>query len=144
MARVYDYNSFSSNKIGSERGAYTFGCELKYIDIDIHNRPDEYANISDSKVFVEYSVNLDIRKAGIDAVNFSINTIELEFSVDDHPNPIKEFDIDLTPGSTIDIGQVMADVKNSPIPTDPTGIKIDMNGSTDSKKFNVYVSFGKD
>jgi len=142
MSRIYDYSSFSSSNTGSSRGEYAFGLPLKYVDIDIYNRPDEYANIEDAKVFIEYSVNLEVQKECIAGINFLVNSVELEFSVDDYPNPIKQFDIDLIPGKTIDIGQMKSDIGENPIPTNPTGIKINMNMSTDPKKFDVIVSFG--
>lgn len=142
MGRVYDYNQFSFSKTGANRGDYSFGHELKYIDIDIHNRPEEYENISDSKAFINYSVSLEVRKIGIESIFFNVDSVELEFSVDDYPNPGKDFDIDLIPGKTIDIGQVAADVDDCQIPTYPTELLINMNGSTDPKKFNVTVKFG--
>jgi hypothetical protein len=142
MGRVYDYNQFSFSKTGANRGDYSFGHELKYIDIDIHNRPEEYENISDSKAFINYSVSLEVRKTGIESIFFNVDSVELEFSVDDYPNPGKDFDIDLIPGKTIDIGQVAADVDDCQIPTYPTELLINMNGSTDPKKFNVTVKFG--
>lgn len=144
MSRVYDYGSFTYAKREAPRGEYKFGTEIKYIDIDIHNRPKEYQNIDDSKAFVEYSVILDIKKNGITDIQFSVNNIEFEFTVDDHPNPVKEFDIDLIPGRTIDIGQMHVDHKEYKIPTQPTKLEIDMNGSTDPKKFDVIVYFGSD
>ena len=142
MSRIYDYNSFSSNKSGSNRGEYNFGMEMRYVDIDILNRPDEYDSISDAKAFVEYSLKMDVRKEGIDNINFSLNSVELEFRVDDYPNPDKEFDIDLIPGRTIDIGQMKADTGEALIPTYPTKLRINMNGSTDPKKYDVEVYFG--
>lgn len=145
MSRIYDYNAFSSsNKSGQQRGDYNFGAELKYIDIDIHNRPEEYAELEDAKAFIEYSVNIGIKKEGIASLDFTINSVELEFTVSDYPNPVKEFDIDLIPGKTIDIGQVLEERESSLIPTYPTKLNIDMNGSTDPKKFNVTVYFGTD
>ncbi len=144
MSRVYDYGSFSYAKKEAPRGEYKFFTEIKYIDIDIHNKPKEYQNIEDAKAFVEYSVILDIRKNGIDGIDFSVINVELEFSVDDYPNPVKEFDIDLTPGKTIDIGQMHVEHKEYKIPSYPSKIEIDMNGSTDSKKFDVTVYFGSD
>jgi hypothetical protein len=144
MGRVYDYNQFSSSKTGANRGDYSFGHELKYIDIDIYNKPEEYEEISDAKAFINYSVSLEVRKIGIESIYFNVDSVELEFSVDDYPNPVKEFDIDLIPGKTIDIGQVMDEVEACSIPTYPTGLSVNMNGSTDPKKFNITVKFGRD
>jgi hypothetical protein len=144
MSRIYDYGAFTYAKKEGPRGEYSFGTGIEYIDIDIHNRPKEYQDIINSKAFVEYSVNLDITKKGISDVTFSIKNVELEFSVDDHPNPTKDFDIDLIPGRTIDIGQMHVEYKEYKIPTYPSKLEIDMNASTDPKKFDVTIHFGSD
>jgi hypothetical protein len=144
MSRIYDYGAFTFSKKESPRGEYSFGVDIKYIDIDIHNRPKEYQEIEDAKAFIEYSVNLEIKKNGIAGLDFSLNGVELEFTVDDYPNPTKSFDIDLIPGRTIDIGQVHAESKDYKIPTYPSKLEINMNGSTDPKKFDVTVHFGSD
>lgn len=142
MPRIYDYGTFSSAKNQSLGGNYNFGMKMDYVDIDIHNRPDEYDDINEASAFIEYSVSLGIRKNGISDINFGINSVELEFKTEDYPNPPKEFDIDLIPGKTIDIGQVQADVEDYKIPTYPSGLVINMNKSTDPKKFDVTVKFG--
>ena len=144
MSRIYDYGSFSASKTGANRNEYTFGIPLKYIEIDIHGRPEEYQEISDIKAFVDYSVKLDVKKEGIAGLDFTINSIELEFSVDDYPNPTKDFDLDLIPGRTIDIGQLHIGSTEFKIPTYPSKLDINMNGFTDPKKFDVTVYFGGD
>ena len=144
MGRIYDYSAFSSSKKGSSRGDYSFGMELKYIEIDLFNRPEEYSDIDDSKAFIEYSIDLIIKKAGIDDFIFNIDLIELEFSVDDYPNEPKQFDIDLIPGKTIDYSQLNVEKLASIIPTYPDKLSIDMNKSTDPKNFKITVSFGND
>ena len=144
MGRIYDYSAFSSSKKGSSRGDYSFGTELKYIEIDLFNRPEEYSDIDDSKAFIEYSIDLIIKKAGIDDFLFNIDLIELEFSVDDYPNEPKQFDIDLIPGKTIDYSQLNVEKLASVIPTYPNNLSIDMNKSTDPKNFKITVSFGND
>ncbi len=144
MGRIYDYSAFSSSKKGSSRGDYSFGMELKYIEIDLFNRPEEYSDIDDSKAFIEYSIDLIIKKAGIDDFIFNIDLIELEFSVDDYPNEPKQFDIDLIPGKTIDYSQLDVEKLASIIPTYPNKLSIDMNKSTDPKNFKITVSFGND
>ncbi len=145
MGRIYDYSAFSSSKKGSSRGDYSFGMELKYIEIDLFNRPEEYADIDDAKAFIEYSVDLIVKKAGIDDLILNINLVELEFSVDDYPNEEpKKFDMDLIPGKTIDYSQLHVDKLASVIPTYPNNLTIDMNKSTDPKKFKITVSFGSD
>jgi hypothetical protein len=144
MSRIYDYNLFSFNKKSQQKGGYSFGCEIKYIDIDINNRPEEYSDITDAKAFLEYSVDLEVKKTGISSLHFTINSLEIEFVVDDYPNPTKEFEIDLIPGKTIDIGQLRAEAESCPIPTNPGKVTINMNKSTDPRKFDVVVSFGQD
>ena len=144
MGRIYDYSAFSSSKKGSSRGDYSFGTELKYIEIDLFNRPEEYSDIDDSKAFIEYSIDLIVKKAGIDDFMFNVDLIELEFSVDDYPNEPKQFDMDLIPGKTIDYSQLNVEKLASVIPTYPKNLSIDMNKSTDPKNFKITVSFGSD
>lgn len=143
MSRIYDYNQFSSKKsrIG---GDFTFGQELLYTEIDIFNRPEEWSDLDDKKAFVEYSVDVEVRKSGIEGLQFRINLIELEFSVDDDPNPHKEFDFDLLPGKNVDFSQLEADTKDFIIPTYPSNLEIDMNKSTEPVKWKIKVSFGHD
>jgi hypothetical protein len=143
MSRIYDYNQFSSkkNRIG---GDFTFGQELLYTDIDLFNRPEEWSDLDDKKAFVEYSVDVEVRKSGIEGLQFRINLIELEFSVDDDPNPHKEFDFDLVPGKNVDFSQLEADPKDFVIPTYPSNLEIDMNKSTEPVKWKIKVSFGHD
>jgi hypothetical protein len=144
VGRIYDYSAYSASKKGGSRGDYSFGIELKYSEIDIFNKPEEYAEIDDVKAFVEYSIDLIVKKAGIDDFLFNIDGIELEFSVDDYPNSPREFDIDLIPGKTIDYSQLNAEKLSSVIPTYPNNLSIDMNKSTDPKNFKITVSFGND
>jgi len=144
VGRIYDYSAFSSSKKGSSRGDYSFGMELKYIEIDLFNRPEEYSDIEESKAFIEYSIDLIVKKAGIDDFMFNVDLIELEFSVDDYPNEPKQFDMDLIPGKTIDYSQLNVEKLASVIPTYPKNLLIDMNKSTDPKNFKITVSFGND
>jgi hypothetical protein len=115
---------------------------MKYVDIDVINKPEEYENISDSRIFIDYSVMLDIQKEGIMGLNFQINLVEFEFDVDDGVNPPKQFDIDFVPGKTIDIGQMHPRYNDDSIPTVPSRVKINMNNSTDPRKYDVDVNFG--
>jgi hypothetical protein len=144
VGKIYDYSAFSSSKKGSSRGDYSFGTELKYIEIDLFNRPDEYSELGDSKAFIEYSIDLIIKKEGIEDFVFNIGLIELEFSVDDYPNEPKLFDIDLIPGKTIDYSQLNVEKLSNIIPTYPNNLSIDMNKSTDPRNFKITVSFGND
>lgn len=142
MTRVYDYGSFSTSKLGADRGSYNFSTKMKYIDIDIQDPPEEYDEILDARIFVDYSVILDIQKEGIMWLDFKINLVEFEFDVGDLQNSPKQFDIDFIPGKTIDIGQLIADYERDSIPTVPTRIRINMNRSTDPRKYDVTVKFG--
>jgi hypothetical protein len=110
----------------------------------LFNRPEEYADLDDAKAFIEYSIDLIVKKSGIDDFIFNIDSIELEFKIDDYPNDPKEFDIDLIPGKTIDYSQLNAEKLSSIIPTYPNNLSIDMNKSTDPKNFKITVSFGSD
>lgn len=143
MSKIYDYAAFSGNSKGSKSDGYSFGVDLKYIDIDIYERPDEYSDISDAKVFIDYSADLVVNKAGIEGINFNISSIELEFSVDDYPNENKEFDIDLIPGKTIDFSRIKIVTNENLLPTYPTNISINMRKSTDPRNFDISVEFGK-
>jgi hypothetical protein len=143
MAKIYDYAAFAGSSKGAKYNDYSFGVELKYIDVDIYDRPEEYADISDAKVFIDYSVDLVVNKSGIEGMNFSVSSVELEFMVDDHPNEDKEFDIDLIPGKTIDFSQLKIDTKENTIPSYPTNVSINMRNSTDPKNFEITVVFGK-
>jgi hypothetical protein len=145
MSRIYDYTAFSDNsKKGANSNDYSFGIDMKYIDIDIFDRPEEYEDISDAKAFIEYSIDLIVKKGGIDGMIFNVNSIEIEFEVDDYPNEAKEFDIDLIPGKTVDYSQIKTEVLESPIPTYPDKLEINMNKSTDPKNFDITVYFGND
>ena len=145
MSRIYDYTTFSSKgKKGNPTGDYSFGIELKYIDIDIHNRPEEYSDLDDSKAFIEYSVNVDVNKSGIEGLDFSVSAIELEFKVDDYPNDPKEFDMDFIPGKTVSFDQIRIEKMDNVIPTYPSRLEVNMNKSTDIKKYEVTVHFGSD
>ncbi len=145
MARIYDYNSFQDGNKGANQNDFKFGDEIKYINIDIHNTPEEYDDITNAKVYVEYSVRFIFKKGGIEDLIFSVDSVELEFEVDDYPNDYpKEFDIELIPGKTIDYSQLKAEQGEVIIPTYPERIEINMNKSTEPRNFDVTVYFGTD
>jgi len=143
MSRIYDYNQFSQkkNRVG---GDFTFGQEMKYVDIDLFNRPKEWDDIYDVKAFLEYSVDIEVRKSGIEGLQFRINSVELEIKIDDYPNSPKEFDFDLVPGKTIDYDQLVANPLDYMIPTYPSNLEINMNGSPEPTKWKIEVKFGTD
>lgn len=142
MAKIYDYNLFSSK--GYSRDEYSFNFELKYLDIDIHNKPEEYQDITDADAFIEYSIDLQFKKTGIESIFFRVNSIELNLKVDDYPEPAMEYDIDLIPGKTIDSDQIEEKTLYNLIPSYPNKLEIDMNKSADPKKFKIKVYFGND
>jgi hypothetical protein len=144
MALIYDYSAFSNQKKVANSNQYTFGVKMEATDIDIHNRPEEFENITDRKAFVDYSVNIDVSKSGIEGISFVINSIEIELEVDDYPNDTKEIDFDIIPGKTLDFNQVSAIAKDNVIPSYPSGLEIDMGKSTDTREYKVTVYFGKD
>lgn len=144
MSRIYDYNQFATkkNRVG---GDYTFGQELLYTEIDLHNLPEEWSEgFDEKKAFIEYSVDVEVKKGGIEGVQFRVNLIELEISVDDYPNPSKEFDFDLVPGKNVDFSQIQIDKKDFVIPSYPSNLEIDMGKSTEPVKWKITVSFGTD
>lgn len=144
MAQIYDYSAFSNQKKVVNSNQYTFGIKMESMDIDIHNRPDEYTDITDRSAFIDYSVNISVNKAGIESITFVVNSIEVQFEVDDYPNETLEKDMDIIPGKTLDYNNVVSISKENIIPTYPTSLEIDMNKSTDTREFKVKVYFGKD
>jgi hypothetical protein len=143
MSRIYDYNQFSSkkNRIG---GDFTFGQEMRYVDIDLFDRPEEWADLDDCKAFIEYSIDINVKKSGIEGLTFRINSVELEFTVDDYPNSSKEFDFDLIPGKTIDYSQLNENPLDYVIPSYPSNLEINMNKSQEPSKWKIKVNFGTD
>lgn len=141
MPRIYDYLAFNDKK-GGIPGAYNFECELKYVQLDIFGKPEEYEDLSDAKIHLDYSVQLFVKKTGIDSVVFTINGIELEFQIDDYPNGVKEFDVDLIPGKTVDFSQLKTEENENLIPTHPEKAEINMRKSTDPRNWEITVFFG--
>jgi hypothetical protein len=142
MTRIYDYGSFSNNKSSFSDSKNKFGSEISFIDIDIIGKPKEFIDISDAKVFLEYSTNIRSNKRGLEGVDFMIDSIELILKVETPKGIEEEIDFDLIPGKTIDYGQVKYTVNDFPIPSYPSSIEINMNGFTDPSKFDVMVYFG--
>jgi len=141
MTRIYDYGSFSNNKSKFSDIRNKFGKEISFVDIDIEGRPKEFRDISDVKVFVEYSANIISNKEGIERIDFSIDSIELVMKVETIKGQ-DEIDFDLVPGKTIDYGQVKYTVNDFPLPTYPERMEINMNGFADPTRFDVMVYFG--
>lgn len=142
MPRIYDYLAFNDKKGGGLPGSYNFECDIRYVDIDISGKPEEYEEIVDAKLHLNYSIDLILKKAGIDSALFRVNHMELEFEVDDYPNSAKEFDVDLIPGKTIDFSQVKTQENERLIPSFPEKVEIDMRKSTDARNWEIVVFFG--
>lgn len=142
MAKIYDYMSFSESKGGGIPNAYNFEVSFKYTEIDIVFQPEEYEDISDSRIHMDYSVSIMTKKSGIDQLLFYVTALEFEFEVDDYPHGVKEFDVDLIPGKTIDYSQIKIEENERLIPTYPDKIQIDMKKSTDPKTWQITVYFG--
>jgi len=58
MSRIYDYGSFSSNKSKFSDTRNKFGYEMSLVDIDIIGKPKEFRDITEAKVFIEYSTEI--------------------------------------------------------------------------------------
>lgn len=142
MPRIYDYGSFSDNKSKFSDTRNKFGYEMSFVDVDITGKPKEFRDITDSKVFIEYSTEILSNKKGIEGINFSVDSIELVMSIETSTGKEDEIDFDLIPGKTIDYGQVKYTVNEFPIPSYPERIEINMNGFTDPTRFDVMVYFG--
>jgi hypothetical protein len=117
---------------------------MRYVDIDLFDRPEEWADLDDCKAFIEYSIDINVKKSGIEGLTFRINSVELEFTVDDYPNSSKEFDFDLIPGKTIDYSQLNENPLDYVIPSYPSNLEINMNKSQEPSKWKIKVNFGTD
>ena len=142
MAKIYDYLSFNDKKGAGIPGAYNFEDKLKYIDIDIFGKPEEYEELNDASLHLSYSVQLILKKSGIDMLIFTVTDMELEFEVDDYPNENKQFDVDLIPGKTIDFSQIKTEEGSTLIPTYPDKAEIDMKKSTNPRNWEITIHFG--
>lgn len=142
MAKIYDYLSFNDKRGAGIPGAYNFEDKLKYIDIDIFNKPEEYDALNDASLHLNYSVQLHLKKSGIDMLVFTVTDMELEFEVDDYPNENKQFDVDLIPGKTIDFSQIKTEEGDHLIPSYPDKAEIDMKKSTNPMNWEITIHFG--
>ena len=142
MPKIYDYLAFNHNRGNGIPGAYNFEADLRYVDLDIFGRPEEYDDLSDAKLHLNYSVEIIAKKSGIDMLIFKVTDMELEFEIDDYPNANKEFDVDLIPGKTIDFSQIKTEEGANLIPTFPSKAEIDMKKSTNPRNWEIRVYFG--
>lgn len=140
MPKIYDFTAYNQDK--GAPNVYNFETEIGYVDLEIFATPEEYDNISDAKAYIEYNATLILKKAGIDSILFNVSSIELEFEVDDYPEPPKEFDVDLIPGRTVDHSQIKTEENDGLIPSYPSKIEINMQKSTDPRSWQVVVYFG--
>jgi hypothetical protein len=147
MGKIYDYNSYSYSRGKGSSPDQFFEYNFSETEMDFHNMPFDSRYLQNTSAYLKYSVSFSTSKSGITGINFTILEIEISNNCDEIEGevPIEcQFDYDIIPGKTIDIGQIRAEIKSCPIPTDPCKITIDMNNSTDVRKFNVQVEFGVD
>lgn len=144
MPRIYDYNSFSSDKNKSVMSEFSFSAELDFLEIEIVGRPSEISDIDSKKCEIEYELSLERQKSGLSGINFVIKEIELELKVDDYPNDPVEFEFDIVPGENIEYNSIIARKMEKLIPSSPSLVRIDMKKSMNVKDFKVEVYFGTD
>ena len=144
MSRVFDYNSFASKKVKSFNTNMTFSCDVRQIDIDLYNLPEELKNMSSVNCEVDYEVAVISSKTGISDIDFLVRSIELDVMVDSHPDPDLEYEIDVLPGKNCQAESIICEKGDRIVPSDPTRIEIDMCGSILPKDFKIKVTFGSD
>jgi hypothetical protein len=99
MARIYDFNNFSSSS--GSREDYEFRYELDFTDTTVVNPPEELKNLDTASVNVTYKSSVKIDKNGIYDIDFSISEMEIRFEMDDYPNESIIEEIELKPGVNI-------------------------------------------
>jgi len=144
MSRVFDYNSFASGRVKSFNTNMTFSCDVRQIDVDLYNVPEELRNISSVDCEVEYEISVISSKTGISDIGFIVREIELEIKVDSHPDPDTEYEIDILPGKNCQNESIICEKGDRLIPSDPSRVEIDMGGSILPRDFRVKVTFGSD
>jgi hypothetical protein len=142
MARIYDFNNFSSSS--GSREDYEFRYELDFTDTTVVNPPEELKNLDTASVNVTYKSSVKIDKNGIYDIDFSISEMEIRFEMDDYPNESIIEEIELKPGVNIPEDQIKITKGDYLIPTYPSSITIDMKKVNDSGKFYIEITFGKD
>jgi len=144
--KVNDYSTFSSNKKKNKNfnTDMEFTAEVRYIDLDIHNRPTELTNVSSIECEIDYKARILTGESGIDAIEFAVSTIELEFMVDNHPHKNKEIEIDIIAGKNISQESIVPISGDIPVPSAPTRVEVDMAKSMNPKDFKITVFFGQD
>jgi hypothetical protein len=142
MARIYDFNNFSSSSGGRESYQFSFG--LEYIDIDVVNFPDEMKNIDTYSAELRYKAGVKIDKNGIYDIDFSVLDIDIRFEMDDYPNESIIEEMEIKPGVNIPVDQIKIEKGQELIPAYPSSLRIDMRKSNDPAKFMIEVIFGSD
>ena len=143
--RIQDYNQFAfSNPRKNMRGDYTFISDLQQNSIELTNLPPEVVDLSDVKATIEYSLGVEANKEGIRSLAFMIDFIELVIVADRYPEDPEEYDLDISPGKNIEPKNVRIYVGDSPIPSAPRKMTIDMRKGMDVHNFFVTVYFGED
>jgi len=122
----------------------TFSCDVRQIDVDLYNVPEELRNISSVDCEVEYEISVISSKTGISDIGFIVREIELEIKVDSHPDPDTEYEIDILPGKNCQNESIICEKGDRLIPSDPSRVEIDMGGSILPRDFRVKVTFGSD
>lgn len=142
MARIYDFNNFSSSSGGRE--SYQFSYTLEFIDIDIVNTPDEMKDIDTYSAELRYKAEVKIDKNGIYDIDFTVLDIDLRLEMDDYPNETIIEELEIKPGVNIPVDQIKIEKGQEMIPAYPSGLRIDMQKSNDPAKFMIEATFGKD
>lgn len=142
MSRVYDYDSFASNKNKSLVSDFTFFAELDFLEVEIVGRPAEITDIDSKTCEIEYEINLERQKNGFSGLNFKINEIEIEIKVDDYPNDPQEYEFEIVPGENLPYDAVVVRKLEKLIPSKPSLIRVDMKKSMNVKDFKIEVFFG--
>lgn len=143
--RIYDYNKFAyENPRRSNRGDYSFSAKLGTTDIFFSNTPDELSDISNIEAVIDYSVIVSADKEGIQKLNFLTEKIEIVVEIDKYPGDSAEIDIDILSGQNIQPDRVNSVSSACPIPSYPTRLEVDMQGSMNVENFTVDVYFGEE
>jgi hypothetical protein len=143
--RIQDYNQFAfGNPRKNQRGEYSFVSTLQQNRIELINVPAEIVDLSDVNATIEYSLGVEASKEGIQNLNFMVNFVELDILADRYPEDAEEYDLDIQPGVNIEIKRFRIYVGDSPIPTEPRKMIIDMQKGMDVHNFLVTVYFGEE
>lgn len=142
MARIYDFNNFSSSS--GSREDYEFRYQIDFTDTTVLNAPEELKDLDTASVTVSYKSQVKSDKNGIYDIEFSVSEIEIRFEIDDYPNETIIEEIELKPGINIPEDQIKITKGDYLIPTYPSSVTIDMKKTSDTGKFYIEITFGND